>query len=58
MSEPGQNRKSSMRAYVFRCSSNNGHHKDRAPCPKGAMNGLMHRSKTASLFDHLVGAGE
>ena len=25
MSELGQKRKSSMRVYVFRCSSNNGH---------------------------------
>ena len=29
MSGSGQNRKSSTRAYVFRCSSNNGHHQAR-----------------------------
>src|ERR1700737_152196 len=27
-------------------------------CPKGDSNGLMHRSKIAASFNHLVGAGE
>src|SRR5258707_11223796 len=31
--EPGQNRKSSMRAHVFRCSPNNGHCQDTSVCP-------------------------
>src|SRR6266403_4509269 len=29
----GQNRKSSMRAHVFRCSPNNGHRQDPSACP-------------------------
>jgi hypothetical protein len=29
----GQNRKSSMRANVFRCSPNNGHRQDTSACP-------------------------
>ena len=29
---------------------------DRRACLKGARNGLMHRSNSAALFDHLVGA--
>jgi hypothetical protein len=33
MSEMGQNRKSSMRANVFRCSPNNGHRRDPSVCP-------------------------
>ncbi len=31
---------------------------DVVPSPKSATSGLMHRSKNASLFDHLVGAGD
>src|SRR5260370_36174303 len=38
MSELGQNRKSSMRAYVFRCSPNNGHRQDTSACPFRANN--------------------
>ena len=45
MSQLGQNRKSSMRAYVFRCSPNNGHRQDTSACPFRATTGLMHRSK-------------
>src|SRR6476659_6343034 len=33
MSHLGQNRKSSMRANVFRCSLNNGHRQDTSACP-------------------------
>jgi hypothetical protein len=44
----GQNRKSSTRAYVFRCSSNRGHCQDTSACPFGATTGLMHRSKRQS----------
>ena len=33
MSVVGQNRKSSMRAYDFRCSPNNGHRQDTSACP-------------------------
>jgi len=33
MSQMGQNRKSSMRAYDFRCSPNNGHRQDTSACP-------------------------
>src|SRR6476660_5541948 len=36
MSELGQNRKSSMRANVFRCSPNNGHRQDTSACPSCA----------------------
>src|SRR5260221_630228 len=39
MSAPGQNRKSSMRAYVFRCSLNNGHRQDTSACPFRANTG-------------------
>jgi hypothetical protein len=39
MSAPGQNRKSSMRAYVFRCSPNNGHRQDTSACPFRAISG-------------------
>src|SRR5258705_5875499 len=35
----GQNRKSSMRANVFRCSPNNGHRQDTSACPFRANNG-------------------
>src|SRR5258705_14000229 len=40
-SVPGQNRKSSMRAFVFRCSPNNGHRQDTrhvrfVPCVDGS----------------------
>src|SRR6267154_2231336 len=43
MSLVGQNRKNSMRAYVFRCSPNNGHRQDTSACPfraKRRHNGL------------------
>ena len=45
-------RLSSMRAYVFRCSPNNGHRQDTSPCPFRAMS----RHHDAS-FDHPVGTG-
>src|SRR5260370_37347579 len=35
----GQNRKSSMRANVFCCSSNNGHRQDTSACPFRANSG-------------------
>ena len=41
----GQNRKSSTRAHVFRCSPNNGHCQDTSAGPLRARSGLMHRSK-------------
>ena len=40
----GPNRKSSLRAYVVRCSPNIGLKSDIAPCPFGANKRLMHRS--------------
>src|SRR5712675_1420009 len=56
ISEMGQNRKSSSRAYVFRFAPKNGHRATTAACPFRATRRLAHRSK-ASLFNHLVGAG-
>jgi hypothetical protein len=54
----GQTEKNSMRANVFRFDPESG------PCPiRSALRicantRLMHRSKNASLLDHLVGARE
>src|SRR5204863_10077481 len=53
MSQMGQNRKSSMRANVFRCSPNNGHRQGTSACPFRAKTGSEARS-----FDRLVRAGE
>src|SRR5258707_14107830 len=41
----GQKAKYSLRADVFRFAPESGLKSDIAPCPKGANNGLMHRSK-------------
>src|ERR1700687_73016 len=41
----GQNRKSSMRAYVFRFAPESGHRAMQSACPFRAITGLMHRSK-------------
>src|SRR5258707_835145 len=43
MSGLGQNRKSSMGAYVFRCSPNNGHRQETSACPFRAMSGSSGR---------------
>ena len=40
MSDVGQNRKTSMRAYVFRSAPNNGHRAITAACPFRATTGL------------------
>src|SRR5258707_15231520 len=48
MSHLGQNRKTSMRANVFRCSPNNGHRQGTWACPFRAMKRLMHCTKIAS----------
>src|SRR5260370_36809212 len=40
MSQLGQNRKSSMRAHVFRCSPNSGHRQDTSACPFRAISRL------------------
>jgi len=45
MSGLGQNRKSSMRANVFRCSPNNGHRQDTSACPFRAIKRLVQRNK-------------
>ena len=42
MSASGQNRKSSMRAYVVRCSPNNGHRQDTSACPFRAIRDILH----------------
>ncbi len=39
MSEPGQNRKSSMRAYVFRFVPESGHRAMQSACPFRAISG-------------------
>ena len=39
----------------IRCTPESGHCGARLACPLCAISGLMHRSKTISLFDHLVG---
>ncbi len=57
MSESGQNRKSSMRAYVFRCSPNNGHRQDTSAGPFRASSDRR-IAANLSLFDHLVGAAK
>ena len=44
-SASGQKRKSSLRAYVVRCSSRSTDLLWIAPCPKSARKRLMHRSK-------------
>jgi hypothetical protein len=51
MSHMGQKAKYSLRAHVFRCSSNNGLKSDLAACPFGG-----HERKSGALFDHLFGA--
>src|SRR5260370_14201775 len=51
----GQNRKSSMRAYVFRCSPNNGHRQDTLAGPFRASSDRR-TAANLSLFDHLLGA--
>jgi len=45
VSASGQNRKSSMRANVFRFAPESGHRAMQSACPFRAMNGLMRRSK-------------
>jgi hypothetical protein len=50
MSESGPTRKSSERAYIVRCSSNNGLNSDIAGGPFSAKGGSRQLS-----FDHLVG---
>src|SRR5258708_13005754 len=42
----GQNRKSSMRANVFRCSPNNGHRQETSACPFRAMCGRLRVGKS------------
>ncbi len=58
MSLLGPNRKSSMRAYVFRFAPESGRRATWSACPFRAIKRLMHRSKIAKLFDHLVSSGE
>jgi hypothetical protein len=45
MTELGQNRKSSMRAYDFRFAPESGHCATESACPFRAIFGLMHHSK-------------
>jgi hypothetical protein len=52
MSVQGQNRKSSMRAYVFRFAPESGRRATWSACPFRATNG------SRVLFDHLVGLSE
>ena len=52
MSEMGQNRKSSMRAYVFRSNPESRHPAGGLRCPSCAITG------SRCLFDHLVGTGQ
>src|ERR1700732_539588 len=56
--EMTQDAKYSPRADAFRFAPELGHCSTHPPLRICANNGLMHRSKTLSLFDHLVGAGE
>jgi hypothetical protein len=42
----GQKLKSSMRVYVFRSASNNGHRATTAACPKSAISGLASLSRS------------
>ena len=44
----GQNRKSSMRANVFRFAPESGHRAMQSACPFRAISGPMHRSKQKS----------
>jgi hypothetical protein len=53
MSGLGQNRKSSMRAYDFRCLSNSGHPATAPACPFGAKTG----SVSSPLIAHHTLAG-
>jgi hypothetical protein len=45
----GQNRKSSMRAYVFRCAPNNGHRQDTSACVRTIIYVLITFSLVAEL---------
>ena len=54
MSDWGQNRKTSMRAYVFRFAPESGHCATQSACPFRARNGLMHRSKHRYLITSLA----
>ena len=40
------------------CKYESGLKSDIGPCPKSAKKRLVRRSKSTSLFDHLVGAGQ
>jgi hypothetical protein len=51
-SATGQKRKSSMRAYVFRCSPNNGHRQDTSAGPFRA--NKRHRSRMAAQSAGIV----
>src|SRR5258707_10493668 len=53
----GQNRKSSMRAYVFRCSPNNGHRQDTSVCPFRAMDGQCCASLDSFAGPHVLWIG-
>jgi hypothetical protein len=46
----GQNRKSSMRANVFRCSPDNGHRQDTSACPFRANSGHWSRNCKPRIF--------
>ena len=52
----GQKAKYSLRAHKVRFAPEGGLKSDIAPCPVGAMNGLMQRSKLHFLLDQLVGS--
>jgi hypothetical protein len=58
MSALGQKRKSSIRALDVRFAPESGHRATRVACPLCANSDQTHCSKSGSLLDHLVGAGE
>jgi hypothetical protein len=54
MSQLGQNRKSSLRAIVFRCSPNNGHCQDTSVCP---FRGQFQTLEAAAITGESAGDG-
>ena len=54
MSDLGQKRKCSLRAFDVRSDRDSGRRADMPGRPVSATSRLMHRSKVVGLFDHLV----